>query len=146
MWPDHTKSGSTAAAVSALGGHLGTAGLMNPGGMVGQSGRAVSPNSGLVHWVSMMTDPHHGHGPSPAHSASLHPSDNIHYSMWTSPTTLDVCSPILILSRHESDTITIRIQHFHVTILILSRHESDSIMTRFSNESHTNPTRQRKSE
>lgn len=130
MWPDHTKSGSTAAAVSALGGHLGTAGLMNPGGMVSQSGRAVSPNSGLVHWVSMMTDPHHGHGPSPAHSASLHPSDNIHYSMWTSPTTLDVCLPIFIPSRYESDTITTRIRHDHDTHSTLSRHDFDTFTTR----------------
>lgn len=45
-------------------------------------GRAVSPNSGLVHWVSMMTDHHGHHGhhmPAPAHSGS---HESVHYSMW----------------------------------------------------------------
>lgn len=43
---------------------------------VGNSGRPVSPTSGLAHWVSMMTDHAHGSG----HGAPQH-HDNIHY-MW----------------------------------------------------------------
>lgn len=45
----------------------------------GPGGRpTVSPNSGLVHWVSMMAD--HAHVPSSAHSAPSH-ADAVHY-MW----------------------------------------------------------------
>jgi hypothetical protein len=43
------------------------------------SGRPVSPNSGLVHWVSVMAD--HAHVPSPAHTAAQHVDSAVHY-MW----------------------------------------------------------------
>lgn len=77
--PDSGVHGKTAPVSLSAGTHLG-ASLVNTG--QGGMGRAVSPNSGLVHWVSMMTDHHGHHGhhmPAPAHSGS---HESVHYSMW----------------------------------------------------------------
>lgn len=78
VWPGAPEGGvhGKGASVGLTAG-LGPGGLGNVG--AGGSARPVSPNSGLVHWVSMMAD--HGHVPSPAHSGPAHP-DAVHYGMW----------------------------------------------------------------
>lgn len=78
VWPDTGVHGKAAPVGIAGSTHLGSS-LSNSG--AGGGGR-VSPGSGLVHWVSMMTDHGHGHMPSPAHTGSSH-GDAVHYSMWT---------------------------------------------------------------
>ena len=72
---------------SGHGGHMGS-GLSGAGPPVSVSSagsvRSVSPNSGLVHYFSMITDPH-GHMPSPAHTGPPghgDPTAAVHYSMW----------------------------------------------------------------
>ncbi|CAG2162871.1 unnamed protein product [Oppiella nova] len=81
VWPGapdggvHGKSTSGAGIAGIGGGAVNTPPVSGP-----TSGRPVSPNSGLVHWVSVMAD--HAHVPSPAHSASQHvDSASVHY-MW----------------------------------------------------------------
>lgn len=74
----HGKSGS----VVGLSGGGAAAALGNTAPVSGvPAGRSVSPNSGLVHWVSMMAD--HAHVPSPAHTGAPHPDSAaaVHY-MW----------------------------------------------------------------
>lgn len=77
---------------ASTSGHLGC--VSNPS----STSRPVSPNSGLVHYFSMITDPH-GHMPAPAHTGPALTEDNrwipgrypaasaaatVHYSMWNS--------------------------------------------------------------
>lgn len=108
MWPGapdggvHGKAGSGVVGVSGSPG-LGSP-LDNPQHISGSTGRPVSPNSGLAHWVSMMAD--HAHVPSPAHSGAPHPNSAAVHYMWNGTNGRYLISFISMFARCSSSPIS----------------------------------------
>ena len=91
--PDPGVHGKSSGIVGLSGGGGANSSLVNTPPVSGaNSGRSVSPNSGLVHWVSVMAD--HAHVPSPAHTGSQHVDSAVHY-MWNG--SLEVCLPLILI-------------------------------------------------